>query len=110
MNRIAVAMAADSLISIDRVEAGETRKTLSTKSHDRARKLVQLHARDPIGVMFYDSPDFHGLPWEVILGEFARTQDVSYDRVEDYASAFFGFLGTQSKWVSAEQIKRGIEG
>lgn len=101
MNRSAVAMAADSLASVSYRRSGDSGVT--TKSYDRVRKLLPLHGKDPVGVMFYDSPDFHGLPWEVILGEFARERTESFDRVVDYANAFFAFLGELcEQWVTAD--------
>lgn len=99
MNRSAVAMAADSLVSVTYRRAGD--HAITMKSYDRVRKLLPLHGKDPVGVMFYDSPDFLGLPWEVILGEFARERTDSFDRVIDYALAFFAFLDELcDRWVT----------
>ena len=66
MNTSAVAMAADTAVSIP-YRGG-------TKTYTRARKLLPMHESEPIAVMVSDAPDHFTLPWEVIVGEFQRSK------------------------------------
>lgn len=108
MNRIAVAMAADSLVSIRR--ASSTASTATVKAYAGARKLVRLAPNAAVGVMFFDSPDFNGMPWEVIFAEFARQQSGVLDHVRDYADAFLEFLADRSVgWTGPSDVRGVLE-
>jgi hypothetical protein len=63
MNRLGVALAADSAVSIG-YDAG--------KIWTSADKLFQLTHAAPVGVMIYGNADFVGIPWETIVKEYRR--------------------------------------
>lgn len=96
MNRSAVVMAADSAVSI--VGPG------MVKVYNRARKLMKANAAGTIGVMFYESPDFLGLPWESIVGEFVKDDTTDFDTVEACGDAFLSYLRERCReWSTAEE-------
>ena len=59
LNRIGVALAADSAATIGRGRGG--------KIYSSADKLFQLSHSDPVGVMVYGNANFIGVPWETII-------------------------------------------
>ena len=95
MNASAVAMAADSAVSISYGRG--------TKTYTRARKLLQLHETQPVAVMVWDAPDHFSLPWEVIVGEYRKKNDAVLNQLDEYVEAFFGFLDAEAaKWVASD--------
>lgn len=93
MNTSAVAMAADSAVSI-------TFKT-GTKTYTRARKLHPLHKTEPVAVMVWDDPGYLAIPWEVITAEFRREKPAILPELDDYIKSFFEFVDAQvAKWIS----------
>ncbi len=92
MNRTAAALAADSTVSIP--------YRFGTKHFQGVSKVMSVHTKDPVGVMVYGSPDFAGLPWEVVIEEFREGHPESQDHVNDHARLFFEFLEQQlDTWV-----------
>ena len=59
MNRLAVALAADSAVS---VSSGRRRKVFNT-----ANKLFMLSSHHPVGIMVYSNGSLMGVPWEVLI-------------------------------------------
>jgi len=92
MNRTAAALAADSTVSIP--------YRLGTKHFQGVSKVMAANAKDPVAVMVYGSPDFAGLPWEVVIEEFRKEHRTSQDHVKDHARVFFEFLEQRlGTWV-----------
>ncbi len=84
MNRLGVALAADSAVSI-----GHDAEKIWTS----ADKLFQLSYIAPVGVMIYGNADFVGIPWETIVKEYRRgLGNRTFDRLSDYALDFLRFL------------------
>ena len=95
LNREAVAVAADSAVTIKRPEG--------TKVHNTAHKLFQLSKIDPVAVMVYHSADFGGIPWSAIAHEYYRERgDIPYNTVDEHASHFIGYLTPLVRHVPAE--------
>ena len=65
MNRMGIALAADSVVSI---YANGVQK----KRHDSAAKLFMLSEWHPVGIMVYNNASLLGVPWETILKLFRR--------------------------------------
>lgn len=85
LNRLGVALAADSAASIGRD---------ADKIWTSADKLFHLSRCAPVGIMVYGNASFVGVPWETVVKEFRRELgDTRYDRLERYAKRFFAFLG-----------------
>jgi len=84
LNRLGVALAADSAVSIG-VDAD--------KIYTSADKLFQLCQSAPIGIMINGNADFVGLPWETIIKKYRQTLgEERFDTVSHYADHFFKFL------------------
>lgn len=66
MNRLAVALAADSAVTISR---GETSKVFPNEN-----KIFELSSHRPVGLMTYHSTQFFGVPWEIIAKDFRRAR------------------------------------
>lgn len=95
MNTSAVAMAADTAVSIP--------YGTGVKTYTRARKLLPLHNTEPVAVMVWDAPAYLGLPWEVIVGEFRQLKPTVLNKLDEYVEAFFAFVDTEaSKWVVSQ--------
>jgi hypothetical protein len=86
LNRIGVAMAADSAVTI----GPEANKIWAS-----ADKLFHLSGSAPVGIMVYGNANFVGIPWETVVKEFRKElEDKRFDRLEEYAERFFRFLGS----------------
>ena len=64
MNRAAVAMAADSAVTI---QCGPKESSTIPKIYTTVNKLFVLSKYYPVGIMIYGSADILGRPWESIL-------------------------------------------
>lgn len=85
MNRSAVALAADSTVTM----SGAFGQTNS----DASEKLFSLGSNRAVGVMVYGNALFAGVPMETVLKEFQkRLGSRTCGRVEEYAHAFVRFL------------------
>ncbi|WP_407356761.1 hypothetical protein [Methanolobus sp. WCC5] len=85
MNRAAIAMAADSAV------------TLSGYSRDKifpsAQKLFTLSDHAPVGIMVYGNADFMSVPWETIIKMYrSKNGNNVFPKLEDYANDFIDFL------------------
>lgn len=77
MNKIAVALAADS--------AG----TIGSKIYNSENKLFMLSKHYPVGIMVYDLLSFMGVPWEYIIKTYRNELDKrSFGTLQGYADNF----------------------
>lgn len=84
-NKLAVALAADSAVTIT---GGNT-----VKINNGAEKLFALSKHHPVGLMVYGAGSLCGIPWEMIIKEYRKKlSDESFDTVKQYADNFFKFL------------------
>jgi hypothetical protein len=87
LNKSAVALAADSLVTIQSV--GRVPKTYVVN------KLFTLSKYHPVGVMVYGNAELLGVPWETIIKIFRKhLRDATFATVKEYASSFASFLAT----------------
>src|SRR5258705_13168477 len=63
LNRSAVALAADSAMTITYWDQGQQ----ETRYFKGANKIFQLSEIHPVGVMIYATADFQGVPWDVLI-------------------------------------------
>jgi len=85
LNRNAVAMAADSAVTLQ-LPGGQ-------KIYNTVNKLFTLSKYRPVGVMVYGSGDFMRIPWETIVKMYrAELYDKKYDSLEEYALDFITFF------------------
>jgi hypothetical protein len=85
MNRLAVALAADSAVTV--------RRGRRNKVWNSGNKLFMLSRRHPVGVMVYANPSLLGVPWETIIKIFRRQLgSTEFDHLTEYGKAFIEFL------------------
>lgn len=84
LNKSAVALAADSAVTIS---AGDSQE----KIFDSADKLFELCDKNPIGIMLYNGMDFMGTPLAILVKDF-RSRGAEFANVEDAGKEFLKFL------------------
>lgn len=85
LNREAVAIAADSAVTVDGPEG--------RKIYNTANKLFALSVTEPIAVMVYGAGSFGPVPWETIVKKYRhQLASDSCDTVAEYASDFIQHL------------------
>ena len=96
MNRQAVALAADSAVTVT------TRH--GRKAWQSATKIFPLAQPHAVGVMLYGGMSMHRLPWDTIIKEFRKTLPAQdYPRLEDYTTALLRFLRSQRRFYPPEE-------
>ncbi|AZW14917.1 hypothetical protein CS344_23865 [Bordetella bronchiseptica] len=86
LNKYAVVIAADSAVTYTNGN-GEPRYSKG------GNKIFQLSHHDPIGLMIYDSGQFLGVPWEIVIKDFRNELGrTSFDTVNEYASHFLEYV------------------
>jgi hypothetical protein len=87
MNRLCVALASDSAITL----GGEDGKIYTS-----ADKLFHLSTEAPVGAMIYGSASLVEIPWETIIKTYRKQfKRKAFDTVEGYADNFVKFLKKQ---------------
>jgi hypothetical protein len=87
MNKLAVALAADSAVS--RVYGH------GAKTYDTANKLFALSKHEPVGVMVFGNAEINMVPWELVIKTYRRHLGAkTYPSLPDYAEDFIDFLGS----------------
>ncbi len=86
VNKSAVALAADSKVTVGR---GQKQKT-----YDTVNKLFTLSKFEPVGIMIYGNSEFMGFPWETLIKDYRnRTlKNRSFVKLQHYANDFFKYL------------------
>lgn len=85
LNRTAVALAADSIVTL----AGPR----SSKTYDSAEKIFQLSRYKPIGLMIYNNALFMNAPLEVVIRNYRETQTtLGFDELVQVWPSFEKFL------------------
>ncbi len=82
MNPVAVALAADSAVTI-----------AQGKIYTSAEKLFQLSLTDPVGLMVFGNANFLDVPWETLIKAYRKERgQLGRPSVQDYADDFIAFL------------------
>ncbi len=93
LNRAAVAVAADSAVTL-----GADRKVYKT-----ANKIFPLSLDPPVLIMFYGAGSLGPIPWETIVQQYKQEHtDVSFSTVEEYGSCFVEFLPQMVSHISSQ--------
>lgn len=105
MNKEAIALAADSAVTIGR----ENNQKIFTS----ANKLFSLSKYQPVGIMIYGNAIFMGVPWETIIKIYRRKLgQKKFKTLKHYATDFINFLDNgNALFSSTEQsnyVKRTI--
>lgn len=95
LNRTAIALAADSAVTI--------RKVNGHKIYNSADKLFMLSKHHPVGIMIFSKAEFMDVPWETIIKVF-REQLGSKKKplLENYAAEFLKFLSSDTELFPLE--------
>lgn len=95
MNKMAIAMAADSAV------------TIGQKIYNSANKLFTLSKYHPVGIMIYGNATFMDIPWETIIKVYRqKLSDTKFDTLAQYTEDFITFLSdNDSLFTEAEQKK-----
>jgi len=90
LNRMGVALAADSAVTIGR---GGMEKV-----YNSANKLFSLSKHHPVGIMIYGGANFMGTPWETIIKTYRATlKDLKKDNLNDYCLDFINFVQNDTR-------------
>jgi len=85
VNKGAVALAADSLVTVSSESGPE--KTYNVN------KLFTLSKYCPVGIMVYGNAEFMSVPWETVIKQFRKVLGkLELDTVQDYADHFLDWL------------------
>ncbi|WP_193198650.1 hypothetical protein [Nostoc sp. MG11] len=78
MNRMAVALAADSAVTV--VGQG------GRKVYNTVNKLFMLSKYHPVGIMVYGNADLMSIPWETIIKMYSKKLgDQKFETLQEYA-------------------------
>ncbi|HZV67905.1 MAG TPA: hypothetical protein VFG10_00085 [Saprospiraceae bacterium] len=95
LNKEAIAMAADSAVTID----GNNGR----KIFNKANKIFTLSKEHPVGVMIYNSATFMGTPWETIIKVYRKQLgEKSFQTVREYQNDFIEFVREKHFFTSPE--------
>jgi hypothetical protein len=95
MNRQAVAMAADSAVTISGPQY--------LKTYQSVDKLFQLVEGQPVGVMIYNNAEIMSTPWETVISLYREaTRGRPLDTVQAYAEDFMNFISGNPELFPAD--------
>lgn len=101
LNRSAVAMAADSAVTMTMGR--------DTKIFPTANKIFALSNTQPVGIMVYGGADYMGVPWETVIKILrGRLRDKSFARLRDYAKWFRDTLSTSGDLIIGDGTKEYV--
>lgn len=87
MNRLGIALAADSAVTLS------YRGNREKKIYTSVDKIFSLSNEAPVGVMIYDNASYLEMMWETIVKEFrSRLGARRFDTLREYANEFLDFL------------------
>jgi hypothetical protein len=83
MNREAVALAADSAVTVS-----------NWKIYDSANKIFMPSSLHSIGIMIYNSTSFVGVPWDILISDFGKfiKNENSCKKLSEYVTVFESWL------------------
>jgi hypothetical protein len=97
MNREAVALAADSAVTING----------GVKIFNTANKVFMLAPDCPVGILIFNNSTFMTLPWEIIIKAYKDNvveREAKFSKLEEYGEDFISFLKTNhSRFSTAKQ-------
>ena len=95
LNKRAAVIAADSAVTITN---GDNRTIINT-----AKKIFRLSNSNPVGVMIYNSAEFMGIPWDVLIKLYRhKNNSKSFDTLKEYVDDFINFLRHNKHCVDKE--------
>ncbi|MBA3868596.1 MAG: hypothetical protein H0X30_05545 [Anaerolineae bacterium] len=94
MNKQAVALAADSAVTI-----------MGSKIFNSANKLFNLAPGYPIGILIYNNAELMGIPWEIIIKfyrEYILESKTRFTSLQEYGDHFIQFLDKRKETLFNE--------
>jgi len=92
MNRSAIALAADSAVTITWGN--------SSKIYNGAEKLFALTKHHPVGIMVFGTGDLCRVSWELIVKQYrVFLGENSFGTLQEYADSFWGFISSQNELI-----------
>lgn len=99
LNREAVALAADSAVTV--------RSSRGHKIWNTANKLFPLSKFEPVGVMVYGNASFCGVPWETIIKWYRQDRhDTKFKTLPEYAADICKFV-EQNTTIFSNEMRDG---
>lgn len=99
MNKTAVALAADSAVTIGKGQ----------KIYNTANKLFTLSKYQPVGIMIYGSADLIGVPWESIIKTFREDLGKKrFDFLKEYCAYFINYINDNQLLFSETAQKQYV--
>jgi hypothetical protein len=103
MNKKAVALAADSAVTI----RGANR---DQKIYNSENKLFMLSKYAPVGIMIYGDAEFMGIPWETIIKLFRGSlKKNTFESLTGYATKLIEYLEKPGGLISKEEQKKWFD-
>jgi hypothetical protein len=97
LNKTAVALAADSAVTI---KSGDGVKIYNTL------KLFNLCRSSSVGIMVYNNAEFTSVPWETIIKQYRKQLNTAtFPTLEEYAEDFIAYL-SQNRSVFSEDLQK----
>ena len=91
MNSLAIALAADSAVTVEHPEGH--------KIYNTVNKLFTLSKYHPVGIMVYGDAKLMGIPWEVVIKTYrSNLGKRKFDTLKEYAQDFIAFLESDSSF------------
>jgi hypothetical protein len=88
MNKMGIALAADSAVTIEDANKGDLKKIYNT-----ANKLFMLSKHHPVGIMIYGSAQLLRVPWETIIKVYRKKLGKKvFGTLQEYSSDFTKYL------------------
>ena len=95
VNRSAVALAADSAVTI--------RIGYRYKIYDSAEKIFEFSNSQALGLMLYNNVDFVNVPLDVVIRKYRNENSKTYKTVNEAAESFLNYLHQFTHRVEDEQ-------
>ncbi len=100
LNKSAVALAADSAVTIQTSDGG-------TKIYNSINKLFGLSRCHPIGIMIFGDAQVMDTPWETVIKIFRDELKYNgFDSLQEYGNRFIKFLSKRNLLFSQEKQKQ----
>ena len=100
LNKGAIALAADSTVTVSR----KSKRARRAKTYNTVNKLFTLSKYHPIGVMIYGNDTLMGVPWETVIKQFRHLRKQEFGTVEEYGTSLISYLEVQPRRISQKPI------
>jgi hypothetical protein len=103
MNKMAIALAADSAVTVTGIGG--------RKIYNTVNKLFRFSEFHPVGIMVYGQSELMGIPWETIIKQYVKKLgDQKFNTLQEYAEGFISFLDRGNPWFTESEQSDYIYG